>query len=124
MFARFHLDAGVGDAVVLPVEMIACRDWLAFAGIGCPPIAAISREQQFAEKLHANTLPRNSTNSRVEDLVDLALLSRASGLDHDRVWEALQQHSRQGKPTLCGSIDDAPAGLGGGISDACGWVSD
>ena len=29
----------------------------------------IAREQQFAEKIHAYTLPRNSANSRVKDLV-------------------------------------------------------
>jgi len=36
----------------------------------------ISREQQFAEKLHAYTLPRTGSrdNSRVKDLVDLLLL--------------------------------------------------
>jgi hypothetical protein len=34
----------------------------------------IAREQQFAEKLHAYKLPRNSANSRVEDLVDMTLL--------------------------------------------------
>ena len=33
IFARFHLDAGIGDAVIQPVEIIECRDWLAFAGI-------------------------------------------------------------------------------------------
>jgi hypothetical protein len=36
IFARFHLDAGIGDAVMQPVEMIECRDWLACAGIASP----------------------------------------------------------------------------------------
>jgi hypothetical protein len=37
----------------------------------------ISREQQFAEKLHAYTRPRTDRdNSRVKDLVDLFLLMR------------------------------------------------
>jgi hypothetical protein len=37
----------------------------------------ISREQQFAEKLHAYTRPRTDRdNSRVKDLVDLLLLVR------------------------------------------------
>jgi len=30
-FARFHLDAGVGDVVMRPLETIVCRDWLGFA---------------------------------------------------------------------------------------------
>ena len=74
IFARFHLDAGIGDAVIQPVEIIACRDWLSFAGIAAPQVQTISREQQFAQKLHAYTLPRSSANSRVKDLIDLALL--------------------------------------------------
>jgi len=80
IFARFHLDAGIGDAVIQPVEIIECRDWLSFAGITAPQVRTISREQQFAEKLHAYTLPRSSTNSRVKDLVDLALLIGSGGL--------------------------------------------
>ncbi|MBV9744080.1 MAG: nucleotidyl transferase AbiEii/AbiGii toxin family protein [Acidobacteriia bacterium] len=37
IFARFHLDAGVGDLVSPPLETIICRDWLAFAGIQPSP---------------------------------------------------------------------------------------
>jgi hypothetical protein len=33
IFARFHLDAGIGDVVSPPVDAIICRDWLGFAGI-------------------------------------------------------------------------------------------
>jgi hypothetical protein len=33
IFARFHLDAGIGDVVSRPLEIIVCRDWLGFAGI-------------------------------------------------------------------------------------------
>ena len=80
IFARFHLDAGIGDVVIQPVEIIECRDWLGFAGIAKPRVRTISREQQFAEKLHAYTLPRSSDNSRVKDIVDLALLIRSGGL--------------------------------------------
>lgn len=80
IFARFHLDAGIGDAIIQPVEIIECRDWLSFAGIAAPQVQTISREQQFAEKLHAYTLSRRTTNSRVKDLVDLALLIEAGGL--------------------------------------------
>jgi hypothetical protein len=48
----------------------------------------IAREQQFAEKHHAYTLPRNSANSRVKDLVDMALLIGSGGLDRRRVADA------------------------------------
>ena len=89
IFARFHLDAGIGDVVIKPVEIIECRDWLGFAGISPPRVQTISREQQFAEKVHAYTLPRSSGNSRVKDLVDLALLIGSGGLSPTRTAEAM-----------------------------------
>jgi len=55
-FARFHLDAGIGDVVMQPLETIKCRDWLGFAGIEPAQVQMIAREQQFAEKIHAYTL--------------------------------------------------------------------
>lgn len=90
IFARFHLDAGIGDAILQPVETLECRDWLSFAGIAAPQVQTISREQQLAEKLHAYTLPRSSTNSRVKDLVDLALLIGSGGLNQRRVADAVR----------------------------------
>ena len=89
-FARFHLDAGVGDVVMRPLETIVCRDWLGFAGIESSRVLMIAREQQFAEKIHAYTLPRNAANSRVKDLVDLALLIGSGGLDKQRILDALR----------------------------------
>lgn len=89
VFARFHLDAGVGDAILEPLETIRGQDWLGFAGIPPPVFRAIPREQQFAEKLHAYTIPRgNRPNSRVRDLVDMILLIRG-GLDLARLRTAI-----------------------------------
>lgn len=90
IFARFHLDAGVGDVIMRPLETIVCRDWLGFAGIESSRVLMIAREQQLAEKIHAYTLPRNAPNSRVKDLVDLALLIRSGGLDKQRILDALR----------------------------------
>jgi hypothetical protein len=88
IFARFHLDVGIGDALMQPLETVVTIDWLAFAGIERPRVLLISREQQFAEKIHAYTLPRNTPNSRVKDLVDLALLIGGE-LDRQRILDAL-----------------------------------
>ncbi len=89
VFTKFHLDVGIGDAVVPPTELIEGRDWLGFAGIASPKFVAISKEQQFAEKLHAYTLPRpDSTNSRVKDLVDMVLLAQMETLDRDVLRQA------------------------------------
>jgi hypothetical protein len=73
-----------------PLETIICRDWLGFAGIESSRVWMIAREQQFAEKIHAYTLPRNAANSRVKDLVDMALLIGAGGLDKRRILDALR----------------------------------
>lgn len=81
IFARFYLDAGIGDVLIQPLETIDCPDWLGFAGIPRARVRMISREQQLAEKIHAYTLPRSSPNSRVKDLVDIAILINESGLD-------------------------------------------
>lgn len=90
IFARFHLDAGVGDVVIQPLETVECHDWLGFAGISKPRVRMISREQQFAEKIHAYTLPRSSANSRVKDRVDLALLIGENQLDRRKTFNALR----------------------------------
>jgi len=109
-FARFHLDAGVGDVVMRPLEAIVCRDWLGFAGIESSRVLMIAREQQFAEKIHAYTLPRNAANSRVKDLVDLALLIGSGGLDTQRILEALRlTFERRGTHDLPASLTPPPA---------------
>lgn len=89
-FVKFHLDVGVGDVVLDPPEQARMRDWLGFAGIASPVVPIIQREQQFAEKLHAYTLPRMTLNSRVRDLVDMVLLIQSGTLESARVVHALR----------------------------------
>jgi hypothetical protein len=110
IFARFHLDAGVGDVVIQPLETAECLDWLGFAGIEKPRVRMISREQQLAEKIHAYTLPRSSPNSRVKDLVDLALLIADNQLDRRRVIDALNlTFDRRGTHALPTSLSEPPS---------------
>ena len=91
VFVGFHLDVGIGDAVMEPLEVIEGRDWLGFAGIASPSLYMIPREQQFAEKLHAYTLPRHgAVNSRVRDLVDMVLLIQSATLARNKVTEAIR----------------------------------
>lgn len=90
-FTKFHLDVGIGDAVTPPTELIEARDWLGFAGIARPQFMAISKEQQFAEKFHAYTLPRTDvTNTRVKDLVDMILLIHMKAMDKSVLKQAIQ----------------------------------
>src|SRR5260370_28373825 len=91
IFVGFHLDLGIGDAVMEPLEVIEGRDWLGFAGIASPSLYMIPGEQQFAEKLHAYTLRRQgATNSRVRDLVDMVLLIHSGTLAKAKVAEAIR----------------------------------
>jgi hypothetical protein len=90
-FAKFHVDVSSGDVLGEPYEALHGRDWLAFAGIGAIAFPAISREEQFAEKLHAYTLPRpERLNSRVKDLVDMALLLQQGKLNRERLADSIR----------------------------------
>ena len=128
IFARFHLDAGVGDVVMRPLETIMCRDWLGFAGIESSRVLMIAREQQFAEKIHAYTLPRNAANSRVKDLVDLALLIGSGGLDKQRIIDALRlTFERRGTHDLPTSLVPPPSGWQvpfHALAEECGLPTD
>jgi hypothetical protein len=91
-FVKFHLDVGIGDVVIDPTEEVRTRDWLGFAGVDAARVWTIQSEQQFAEKIHAYTLPREGApNSRVRDLVDLTLLVQSSIMDPVRVTAALRR---------------------------------
>jgi hypothetical protein len=89
-FARFHVDIEIGDEVLDPLDVVEGLDWLAFGGMATPAFPAISREQQFAEKVHAFSLPRGDRmNTRNKDLIDMILLVRQEKLDKTRVKRAL-----------------------------------
>src|SRR6476661_650370 len=90
-FARFHVDVGVGDEVLEPLEIVTGEDWLGFGGVPPPSFPVISAEQQFAEKLHAYTLPRGErANTRTKDLIDMVLLIRSSKLDKTKTAAAVR----------------------------------
>ncbi len=91
-FSKFHLDVGIGDVWIEPHDKIKLNDWLSFAGIDSIAIPVISKEQHFAEKLHAYTLPRDGAfNSRVKDLVDLVLLVQEKGMKTKLLQTALAE---------------------------------
>jgi hypothetical protein len=90
-FARFHVDVGIGDEVLEPLDVVEGRDWLGFGGIAPPSFPVISREQQFAEKVHAYSLPRGDrVNTRTKDLIDMLLLIRQGKLDNPRLMAAIK----------------------------------
>jgi hypothetical protein len=90
-FVGFHLDIGIGDELMEPTDQIEGEGWFDFAGLPRPAFRMISREQQFAEKLHAYTRPRiERDNSRVKDLVDLLLLMQTE-MDQPRLRDNIER---------------------------------
>lgn len=92
LFENFHIDIGIGDIWIEPLETLTTRPWLDFAGIEAQEFRAISKEQQFAEKIHAYTRPLGEgvLNSRVKDLIDMVLLIKDGSLDSKRLTKAIQ----------------------------------
>jgi Nucleotidyl transferase AbiEii toxin, Type IV TA system len=89
-FTRFHVDVGIGDEVIEPLDVVKGKHWLDFGGIAAPSFPAISGGQQFAEKVHAYSLPRGKrTNTQTKDLIDMVLLIGQGKLDKARVKTAL-----------------------------------
>lgn len=78
-FETFHVDVGVGDALVeAPVQFVT-PDLLAFASIPAVTIWCYPLSQQIAEKLHAYTrLHASGESSRVKDFVDMLLIAGVS----------------------------------------------
>ena len=91
LFISFQIDVAIGDAWLDPHDNLSPYNWCEFAEIPVTTFSAISPEQQFAEKLHSYTLPRQKLNSRVKDLVDMVLLINNGTLDNDRVRLAIEK---------------------------------
>jgi hypothetical protein len=94
-----------------PPEIFHSRDWLGFAQIPPAIITAISSEQQFADKIHAYTLPRmQNPNSRVRDLVDLVLMAGSNQLIPEKARRAiLGTFSRRATHPVPPFLSDLPA---------------
>ncbi len=88
MFATFQLDAIIQDETVFPAENIEGDTFLSFAGLKPLMLKVPAKEEVFAEKIHAYTLPREKENTRVKDLLDLALLLQ-DGVDREKVRMAI-----------------------------------
>lgn len=128
-FITFHLDVSAGDVLREPFELLEGHDWLGFAGIAPSKMPAISREEQFAEKLHAYSLPREGRpNSRVKDLVDLLLLVGSSGLEPDRVSQCIEATFRRRDthpvPSLLQPPPQTWAGPFADLASKCGLSPD
>ena len=84
---RFGLDLSLADALVLPPEERPGKDLFEFIGIEPLTHRIYPKEAHVAEKLHALTtkFPDGRTNTRMKDLVDIALLSRSTEFNADKL---------------------------------------
>ena len=91
-FEKFLLDIGAGDVWSNPLDQLESSSMLEFAGFETVLFPVIPKEQQFAEKLHAYTLPRpkDRMNTRAKDLIDMNLLI-ADGLEIAKLGSALKE---------------------------------
>jgi hypothetical protein len=90
--ARFGLDVALGGKMLGAPTVIPTAAYLDFAGIESPAVRVLPIETHIAEKLHAYTLPRATTNMRVRDLPDIALMATARQpvLIASRIREAIR----------------------------------
>jgi predicted nucleotidyltransferase component of viral defense system len=129
LFARFHLDIGMGDIQREPFEWTESRDWLGFAGIPAGRFPSISREEHFAQKLHAYTMPRGErSNTRVKDLIDLVLLIDADIMDKERLKRDIADTFQRRKTHPVPNMLESPPGFWGTVftklSAECGIDGD
>jgi len=90
LWTTFRIDAVVQDRSVFPTENLRGDDFFSFAGITPLTLRVPSKEEVFAEKIHAYTTPRDTENTRVKDLLDLQFLLE-DGVDEKRVKKAIIQ---------------------------------
>lgn len=87
----FGVDVAIADAVVGAPEVLEGSDFFARYGLSRLRVPVYPLPTHIAEKVHALTLPRARPNSRLKDLVDVALLSEVDGHDADLLRTAINR---------------------------------
>lgn len=90
----FGVDVALADAVVGEPEVLAGSDFFERYGLARLRVPVYPLPSHIAEKVHAYTLPRIGPNSRLKDLVDLALLTEVEGHDAAMLREAIHRTFR------------------------------
>lgn len=125
VFTKFHIDIGIGDAVISDAEWKKGEDVLQFAGIEPAYVAMLPIEQHFAEKIHAYSYPRDKRPfSRVRDLVDLVLLIEQGLPEKKLVLSAIKAtFTRRGTHDIPQVLEEPPETLAdsyGQLAEDCG----
>ncbi len=90
-FSKFLIDIGIGDAWIEPQDTLQLSSHLEELGLKSFTVKAIPIEHHIAEKIHALTLPRDVSNSRVKDLVDLFLIFKFEKFSNKKVKDCIQK---------------------------------
>jgi hypothetical protein len=77
----FGVDVGFADVLTAEPDLTPGSRFFEFAGIEPATFRLYPRQAHIAEKLHAYTMPRDRTNTRVKDLPDIALLASVGPID-------------------------------------------
>lgn len=88
--AAFHFDISTGEKLVENPERTRGTDLFEFIGIHPLEHRVYPRETHVAEKLHAWSMPRARPNSRVKDLVDLALMAEGLHFHYDALRTSIE----------------------------------
>ena len=90
-FSKFLTDIGIGDAWIEPQDTLQLSSHLEELGLESFTVKAIPIEHHIAEKIHALTLPRDVSNSRVKDLVDLFLIFKFEKFSNEKIKDCIRE---------------------------------
>lgn len=96
-YLHFPIDVVLGGVMLGEASRVVYHDDLGFLGIAPPTVRILPVATHVAEKLHAYSIPRTTTNFRVRDLPDIALLATVDErLRQNTLREAMAQtfHAR------------------------------
>jgi hypothetical protein len=111
VFERFHVDIGMRDPLLQPIDFLTPPNFLAFAQIEAVTIPCYSIYQHIPEKVHAIWQPRSIPSSRVKDLADLVLIaSLDSELHANKLREAIVLVFNSREDQVPNSLQSFPSG--------------
>ena len=90
-FSKFLIDIGIGDAWIEPQDTLQLSSHLEELGLESFTVKVIPIEHHIVEKIHALTLPRDMSNSRVKDLVDLFLIFKFEKFSNKKTKDYIKE---------------------------------
>lgn len=111
LYASFALDMAYGDPILGDPDLLTGSDFFARYGIPSVQVPTYPIATHFAEKLHAYTVPRPRTNTRLKDLVDIALMAELlAERDPEELKEAIAlTFEFRGTHPVPATLQDPPA---------------